>query len=208
MQIGSKGRIFLHPICGRVGEIHEILPGEGPISIPVSMLWTCFSALYFQKIIEDSNCLSSENRHLDHNLFGRCVLNWKDSRECSDVSRYSNPPIAGARVCDKSKEVSDDPLTGDGVLGMAINSKEMTISLPKEKLQKVKLQCLDMYQSPQVSILQLTKVLGRLMTTIQAALPARVNNRFLQQQQIQALKEKKSYLANITLNNNSKQELL
>ena len=43
-------------------------------------------------------------------------------------------------------------------LGMVINSKEMTISLPEEKLQKVKLQCLDLYQSPQVSILQLMKV--------------------------------------------------
>ena len=35
-------------------------------------------------------------------------------------------------------------------------------SLPEEKLQKVKLQCLDLYQSPQVSILHLTKVLGHL----------------------------------------------
>ena len=93
-------------------------------------------------------------------------------------------------------------------LGMVINSKEMTIFLPEEKLQKVKLQCLDLYQSPQVSILQLTKVLGHLMSTIQAVLPAGLNSHFLQQQQIQALKEKKSYLANITLNSDSKQELL
>ena len=91
---------------------------------------------------------------------------------------------------------------------MVINSKEMTIFLPEEKLQKVKLQCLDLYQSPQVSILQLTKVLGHLMSIIKAVLPARLNSRFLQQQQVQALEEKKPYLANITLNNNSKQELL
>ena len=93
-------------------------------------------------------------------------------------------------------------------LGMVINSKEVAISLPEEKLQKVKLRCLDLYQSPQVSILQLTKMLGHLMSTIQAVLLARLNSHFSQQQQIQALKEKKSYLANITLNNNSKQELL
>ena len=35
-------------------------------------------------------------------------------------------------------------------LGMVINSKEMTISLPEDKLQKVKLQCLGLYQSPQL----------------------------------------------------------
>ena len=50
-----------------------------------------------------------ENRHFDHNWIGRYALNWKDSRERSDVSQYSDPPIAGAGVCDKSKEVGDDP---------------------------------------------------------------------------------------------------
>ena len=57
-------------------------------------------------------------------------------------------------------------------LGMVINSKEMTNSLPEEKLQKVKLQCLDLYQSPQVLILQLKKVLRHLTSTIQAVVLA------------------------------------
>ena len=47
MQIGSKGWIFLHPTCGRVEEICEILLEGGPISVPVSMLWTCSSILRF-----------------------------------------------------------------------------------------------------------------------------------------------------------------
>ena len=58
-------------------------------------------------------------------------------------------------------------------LGMVINSKEMAISLPEEELQKVKLRFVDLYQSPQVSILQLIKLLEHLKPTIQAALPAR-----------------------------------
>ena len=53
-----------------------------------------------------------------------------------------------------------------------------------------------------MSILQLTKLLGHLTSTIQTFLSARLNSHFLQQQQIQALKEKKSYLVNTTLNNN------
>ena len=53
----------------------------------------------------------------------------------------------------------------------------------------------------------LMKVLRHLMSTIQAVLPPRLSSRFLQQQQIQTLKEKKSYLTDITLNNNSEQEL-
>ena len=65
-------------------------------------------------------------------------------------------------------------------LGMVINLKEMTISLPEEKLQKVKLQCLNFYQNPQISILELTKLFGHLTQTIQAVLPAPLNRRFLQ----------------------------
>ena len=85
--------------------------------IPVSMIWTYSIPLHFHQIIKDSNRFSSENRHFDHNLSGRYDLNWKDNRECSDLSWYSDPPIAGAGFCDKSKEVGDDPLRGDGVSG-------------------------------------------------------------------------------------------
>ena len=73
--------------------------------------------LCFHQIIEDSNSFSSENRYFDYNLSGRCPLNSKDSRRCSDVLCYSETPIARAGGCDKSKEVRDDPLTGDGVSG-------------------------------------------------------------------------------------------
>ena len=38
VQIGSKGCIFLHPTCGGVEEICEIILGGGSISVPVSML--------------------------------------------------------------------------------------------------------------------------------------------------------------------------
>ena len=68
VQIGNKGSIFLHPTCRGVKEIRKILLRGGPISIPVSMLWTSSSPLRFHQITEDSKCLSSENRHFDHNL--------------------------------------------------------------------------------------------------------------------------------------------
>ena len=83
------------------------------------------------------------------------------------------------------------------LLNMAISSKKMSIFLLEEKLQKVKLQCLDLYQCPYVSVLQLGKVSGHLTWLIQAVIPTRLNSRFLQQQEIHALKEMKSSLPNI-----------
>ena len=79
VQIGSKKDIFLHPTYKGVKEIRDMLLGGGPISISVSMLWTCSSLLRFHQIIEHSNCLSLENKHFDHNLSGGYTLNWKDS---------------------------------------------------------------------------------------------------------------------------------
>ena len=106
----------------------------------VSMLWNCSSQfLCFHQIIEDSNCLSSENKHFDYNLSGRYALDWNNSRGCSDVLQYSDPHIAVAGVCDKSKEVGDDPSQETEFLGMVINSKEINISFPEQKLQNVKL---------------------------------------------------------------------
>ena len=86
VQIESKGCIFLHPICGGVEKIREILLGEGPISIPVSMLWTSSSPLRCYQITEDSNCLPLENRHFDYNLSGQHALNLNgDFQMCRDT---------------------------------------------------------------------------------------------------------------------------
>ena len=114
VQIGSKGCIFLHPTCGGVEEICEIILGGGSISVPVSMLWTCSCPLRFPQIIEDSNCLSLENSHFDHNLSRWYALSWKNSWECPDVSRYSGALVAGTAVFDKAKEVGSDTLIGGG----------------------------------------------------------------------------------------------
>ena len=58
--------------------------------------------------------------------------------------RYSDLPISEAWMCDKSKKISDDPLAEDGVPGYGNNPREMTISLPKEQLQKVEFRFLDL----------------------------------------------------------------
>ena len=99
----------MHPTSRGVKKICEILLEGGPTSIPVSMFWTCSSHLRFHQIIEDSSCLSSDNRLFDHNLSIRYTFNWKSSRQYPDASQYGEPPIAGARVSDKSKEVGGDP---------------------------------------------------------------------------------------------------
>ena len=75
------------------------------------------------------------------------------------------------------------------------------------KSQKVQKQCLKLIQKTHVLILESTKLIGQLPSTIQAVLRAQTNFRNLQQQEIQELKTKGSYCKKVILNRNSKKEL-
>ena len=64
-----------------------------------------------------------------------------------------------------------------------------------------------MYKATEVSILEFTKLVGLLCSTVQAVLPAQLQIRYLQQLQIRMLQQERCYYQQITLNQNSKQEL-
>ena len=76
-------------------------------------------------------------------------------------------------------------------LVVTVDSLTMTLSQPEKKVSKVQKQCLEFLQKTQVSILDnigLFRLIGLLSSTIQAVLLGQINFRYLQQQQIQALK--------------------
>ena len=89
-------------------------------------------------------------------------------------------------------------------LRLTINSVTLELSLNKTKIQKVVSECQNLLNNPQTTILELTRLIGLLGSTIQVVLQARLNCRFLQMQQISYLSENVSYLDKIVLNENSK----
>ena len=93
-------------------------------------------------------------------------------------------------------------------LGLQINTCSMVLSLSEEKMKKVISLCQDLLSHPQTTVLELKKLIGLLSSTVQAVLPARLQLRYLQQQQIQALNQSHSYQTELILNNQSIQELL
>ena len=86
-----------------------------------------------------------------------------------------------------------EPMQAMEFLGLTVNSKTMTLDLTEEKVKKIIKQCLDLSSRPQIRVLDLTKMLGTLSSTIQAVLPAHLQIRYLQQQQIAALWRTESY---------------
>ena len=93
-------------------------------------------------------------------------------------------------------------------LGLLVSFLNMSLSLTPEKLMKVTSQCLKLYKTDKVSILQMTKLVGLLSSPAQAVLPAQLQFWYYQQIQVESLSQDPSYQHQVTLNSSAKQELL
>ena len=91
-------------------------------------------------------------------------------------------------------------------LGVEIDSLSMIVSLPIQK-EHIISQCQDLSNQSDVSLRQMTQLTGRLSSTAIAALPAPLQYRSLQRQQILELAEKKSYSAGVVLSKEVREEI-
>ena len=111
------------------------------------------------------------------------------------------------RVSCQFKETCASTMSVKRISGPYINSVNLTLSLPLQKVQKVQGERSKMYSKNWTLILELTKLLSLIWSTTQAVVPARLQIRNLQQLQIQSLKLKKSFQMNVKLTALAKQEL-
>ena len=91
-------------------------------------------------------------------------------------------------------------------LGLEIDTAEMKLFLPQRKVEEI-VQMSQNAMEGSLTLRDLTKLLGKLTSTIQAILPAKLQIRFLQQIQIQALRKNMTYESVITLDQQAKEEL-
>ena len=99
------------------------------------------------------------------------------------------------------------PLQKIEFLGLEIDSVRMTLTLPQEKVKKLRLKCQKLISKPWTTLWEVTSLLGSICSTAQAVLPVMLQIRFLQQQQIEAIRNNSSYQSVIHLNHDSIQEL-
>ena len=74
-------------------------------------------------------------------------------------------------------------------LGVIVDSGEMTLTLPKEKLLKVQNHCQEILEKEKVTVRKRSKPIGRLSSTAIAVLPTPLHYRHLQHQQISDLSQ-------------------
>jgi len=86
-------------------------------------------------------------------------------------------------------------------LGFHINTETLCISLPRDKVRKIRTVCQKLIDDPNITVRELSKFLGLLSSSIQAVFPAPLHYRYLQQAKNAALKAHQSYEAPICLDN-------
>ena len=81
------------------------------------------------------------------------------------------------------------------------------MSLPKDKIKKVRQNCQRLLANPVVTVRKLAKFLGLLSSSIQAVFPAPLHYRYLQHAKNTVLKRQKSYEALVSLDSEALQEV-
>ena len=147
-----------------------------PNAAQVATMMTLWKILLCS-VSSSSSVVSPE--HTNYNLLGRHVVDWPYNQRNVNGQRHTYLPSSTTSVCTEFKEISVDTYTENRVLrgdSRFINHDPVSTREESLKFQK---QCQKLRQKTQVSILELTKLIGLLSSTIQAVLPAQINFRYL-----------------------------
>ena len=134
-----------------------------------------------------------------------CVLRDSYLEESSEVPSVSLDRHT-SRVCVPSLRAFV-PTQQLEFLGFLVNSRDMTLLLPDCKVEAIKAHCLCLLARQDVSVWELSKLIGKLTASIQAIFPAPLHYRSLQHLKHQALAQQKGFDATIALSSEAREEL-
>ena len=197
------------------GSLVQKLQGQSSFSIVrealrirLSVFWLRTSPNNFYQNFRSVNIPNKEIEYQNSYLSRRHVVAGKVNQGGSDSNRYSVFSLQHLGFITNLKKSILTPQQKIEFLGLLVGSLNMSLSLTPEKLMKVTSQCLGMYKTEKVSILQLTKLIGLLRLTTQEVLPAQPQSRYLQQIQVESISRDPSYQHQVTLISSAKQELV
>ena len=131
-------------------------------------------------------------------IFGRSI---KEAMQARDTLIFLLQKLGFVLNLDKSQFQQVKTLE---FLGLNIDTQATKIFLTEEKVKRVKPLCKKAKRAKIVSILSLTKLIGTLSSTVQAVMPAHLQFRYIQQDQICALKKQGSQRGKLNLRKLSK----
>ena len=144
------------------------------------------------------------NKYSSDNIPRRYAFDGTNDGRNFNVQRYNHLPSATSRFHFEHGEINFESSSRDRISWSDSKLCEIRLSLPEQRIKRIQDQCQDLYVKGLVTVLELTKLLA---STVQAVLPARLNFRYLQEQQINVLKLNGSYQEALSLNKESRKEL-
>ena len=171
------------------------------------MFWSGSSTSDLYKIIKDSPCGFQADLNQNNHLPGRHVADESEYKQSRNSQGYIDFLLQSLGFVINLQKYVLVPLQKIQFLGLEIDSVRMTLTLPQEKVNKLRLKCEKLISNPRTTLWEVTSLVGSLCSTAQAVLPAMLQIRFLQQQQIAAIRNNISYQSAMYLNEDSIQQL-
>ena len=188
MQIRFEGRIFFSSNKSCIQKVFSIALVRETLRVSLHLFWTWPSTKNFYEITEDSSFSVISSEHTNHNIsWTECVNSLYNRRNISGQGQ-SKLPFSTSKICAEFKKTSFAAAQRIQFLAVTlinhdpVSNREETVE-SSEAVSRTS-------QETQVSVLELTKQIGLLSSTIQPVLSLQINFRYLKQQQIQALKHR------------------
>ena len=207
VQTGPEGCILQCPIGSKLKEVRKTSVEGDSLRVHVPVFWTRPSTNGVYKLLKIPISLLRKINirviiHLDNMLILSHTI--REAYMIRDTVIYLLQNLGFIINIKKSILLSYQKTK---FLGMEIDSMKMTLPKRPEKVQKVVKTCQNLLRSHCTTLLELTRVVGLISSTIEAVEPAKIQLRFLQQQQIVGLRGKNELSVSNTLNTKSRTKL-
>ena len=208
MQDRPEGCILQCSSTQRFTKISTVSLARELVRVPVPMLWFGASSQNIHKIIKSSNLSFETSYDKGHNLSRRFIDFGKQYERNIYGKGLCDLPIATSRLCNKSEEVCFRSGTGNRVLKVYCEFPNYDFVISSRKDREDKGSMPEIIQDIKGNTSGFDKIYRNTFFNHSRSFPARLQFRFLQQQQIISLKQSQSYLTLVKLTPMAKSELL
>ncbi|XP_070572493.1 uncharacterized protein [Ptychodera flava] len=177
------------------------------VRVHSASIWNCQCTSGVHKATKTSGFAAPTPRHSMCNLHRRLLILGRSFQTCqANVNAAVTLLLSLGFLVnwEKSKLVPKQEIQ---FLGMVINSQEMTISLPQDKVNRLQVECQSLLHRDSVTVRCLSKLLGKMTATLEAVTVAPLHYRSLQKDQLAVLSQTGSYDTPLSLSLEVKEEL-
>lgn len=203
----SQGCVLNCPNPSKLSEVPQFYHGKSSLPVLFPTVRAKYSSKNFHKTNETSYSIPKMPRHANDRVSRRYTVSGPNQGGIQVSNIPNNKSVGVSRLHSKLRKVSADTRPTSGIPGFIIDAENMTISLPRNKQKKIRDLCKKAGQNTEITVRSIAQILGVLEATRPALRAAPLHFRQLQQLQVSALRQSKSYTNLITLTENAKRDL-